>query len=284
MSTSESPQTPPIPSAGESARGSIDAQRPGASLMRRIAGWRYTALSIAGLLALWQLSSAYIPEYILPSIAQVFDKGRALVVDPRTYSTIVATLQRIVGGFVLSALVGVVLGIAMGMSARLNAYLSPALKFVMGVPALTWVLLAIIWFKSAELRVWFMMFVLVFPIVATNTYDGVRAIPHELYQSVRSLRPSRLRLLAMLIVPGATPFIFTGLRVSLSFGGRIAVFAEALSASSGIGAAMFAMNQVFDSAGIIAWTFILIALLSALDALLGIAERRWFRWRRELEV
>ena len=261
MSTSESPQTPPIPSAGESARGSIDAQRPGASLMRRIAGWRYTALSIAGLLALWQLSSAYIPEYILPSIAQVFDKGRALVVDPRTYSTIVATLQRIVGGFVLSAL-----------------------KFVMGVPALTWVLLAIIWFKSAELRVWFMMFVLVFPIVATNTYDGVRAIPHELYQSVRSLRPSRLRLLAMLIVPGATPFIFTGLRVSLSFGGRIAVFAEALSASSGIGAAMFAMNQVFDSAGIIAWTFILIALLSALDALLGIAERRWFRWRRELEV
>jgi NitT/TauT family transport system permease protein len=91
-------------------------------------------------------------------------------------------------------------------------------------------------------------------------------------------------MLVMLVIPGATPFIFTGLRVALSFGGRIAVFAEALSASSGIGAAMYAMNQVFDSAGIIAWTFVLIALLSALDGILGIAEKRWFRWRKELEV
>jgi NitT/TauT family transport system permease protein len=180
--------------------------------------------------------------------------------------------------------IGIALGIAMGVSARVNDYLSPALKFVMGVPALTWVLLAIIWFKSTELRVWFMMFVLVFPIVATNTYDGVKAISDELYQSVRSLRPSRMRMLKMLIIPGATPFIFTGLRVALSFGGRIAVFAEALSASTGIGAAMYAMNQVFDSAGIIAWTFILIALLTALDSLLGLAERRWFRWRKGLTV
>lgn len=283
MTPPETPDTPPaLRAADPSARDG--AQRSVAALSRWLADWRYAALSVVVLLVLWQISSAYIPEYILPSIAQVLDKGRTLAADPKTYATILATLQRIVGGFVLSAVFGVVLGIAMGMSARLNAALSPTLKFVMGVPALTWVLLAIIWFKSAEARVWFMMFVLVFPIVATNTYDGVRAIPHELYQSVRSLRPSRWRLLVMLIVPGATPFIFTGLRVSLSFGGRIAVFAEALSASTGIGAAMFAMNQVFDSAGIIAWTFILIALLSLLDGLLGIAERRWFRWRRELEV
>jgi NitT/TauT family transport system permease protein len=273
-----------MPAADEPGSGGRSAPSGTAALMRWLAEWRYTALSALGLLVLWQISSAYIPEYILPSIAQVLDKGHALVLDRKTYSTIAATLQRIVGGFILSAVVGVMLGIAMGMSSRLNAYLSPALKFVMGVPALTWVLLAIIWFKSAEARVWFMMFVLVFPIVATNTYDGVRAISHELYQSVRSLRPTRARLLVMLILPGATPFIFTGLRVSLSFGGRIAVFAEALSASSGIGAAMFSMNQVFDSAGIIAWTFILIALLSLLDGMLGIAERRWFRWRKELEV
>ena len=128
-----------------------------------------------------------------------------------------------------------------------------------------------------------MMFILVFPIVATNTYDGVRAVPHELHQMVRALRPTPGRLLRMLVIPAATPFIFSGLRVALSFGGRIAVFAEALSASTGIGAAMYAMNQVFDSAGIIAWTIILVLLLSLLDLVLGVLERRWFRWRREFE-
>jgi NitT/TauT family transport system permease protein len=257
--------------------------RPSA-LWKWLADWRYAFWSALGLLVIWQISAAYIPEYIFPGVPKVVEKGHRLLQDPVTYTTILMTLQRIVGSFVVSALVGIALGIAMGTSARLNNYLSPALKFVMGVPALTWVLLAIIWFKSTELRVWFMMFVLVFPIVATNTYDGVKAISHELYQSVRSLRPTRTGMLVMLIIPGATPFIFTGLRVALSFGGRIAVFAEALSASTGIGAAMYSMNQVFDSAGIIAWTFILIAILTALDGVLSLAERRWFRWRKELEV
>jgi NitT/TauT family transport system permease protein len=252
--------------------------------MRWLGGSRYALGSIIGLLAIWQISAAYIPEYIFPGIPKVIEKGAELLGDPASYLTMLVTLQRIIGGFFLSAIAGITLGIAMGMSPRINNYLSPALKFVMGVPALTWVLLAIIWFRSTELRVWFMMFVLVFPIVATNTLDGVKAISHELYQAVRSLRPTRTGMLRMLIIPGATPFIFTGLRVALSFGGRIAMFAEALSASSGIGAAMFSMNQVFDSAGIIAWTFILIGILTALDGILGIVERHWFSWRKELQI
>lgn len=254
------------------------------SVLKRIASWKYVAISIALLLLVWQVSSAYIPEYIFPGIPKVFDKGVALLQDKATYSTVLMTLQRILGGFLVSALVGIALGISMAMWRRVNDILMPSLKLVMGVPALTWVLLSIIWFRSTEMRVWFMMFVLVFPIVATNTFDGVRAIPHELYHMVRALRPSSVGMLRMLIVPAATPFIFTGLRVSLSFGGRIAVFAEALSASTGIGAAMYTMNQVFDSAGIIAWTFILVAVLSLLDVALGMIEARWFRWRRDFNA
>jgi NitT/TauT family transport system permease protein len=255
-----------------------------ARLWNRIESWKYVAISAALLLLVWQVSSAYVPEYIFPSIPRVFEKGVALFEDNATYGTVFVTLQRILGGFVISALFGIALGISMAMWRSVNDILMPSLKMVMGVPALTWVLLSIIWFRSTEMRVWFMMFVLVFPIVATNTFDGVRAIPHELYQMVRSLRPSSAGMLRMLVIPAATPFIFTGLRVSLSFGGRIAVFAEALSASTGIGAAMYSMNQVFDSAGIIAWTFILVALLSLLDIALGMAESRWFRWRRNFNA
>jgi NitT/TauT family transport system permease protein len=254
------------------------------TLLKRIASFKYVAVSVALLLLVWQVSSAYIPEYIFPGIPKVFDKGMGLLQDKATYSTVLMTLQRILGGFLISALVGIALGISMAMWKRVNDILMPSLKLVMGVPALTWVLLSIIWFRSTEMRVWFMMFVLVFPIVATNTFDGVRAIPHELYHMVRALRPSSAGMLRMLIIPAATPFIFTGLRVSLSFGGRIAVFAEALSASTGIGAAMYTMNQVFDSAGIIAWTFILVAVLSLLDVALGMIESRWFRWRRDFNA
>jgi len=248
--------------------------------------WRlkYTALNILILLAVWQAFSGYTPQYIFPSIPTVLTKFGAVLTDPSAYRALLDTLRRILGGFFLSASLGIVLGVLVAMSSRANEMIGPTLRIVLGVPALTWVLLAIVWFRSPEIRVWFLMFVLVFPIVAVNTADGVRSVPAELYQMVRSLRPSRIKMLRILILPAATPFIFSGLKVSLSFGGRIVVFAEALSANSGVGAEMYTANQLFDTAGVIVWTMILIGVLSALDLLLQILERRWFRWRVSLST
>ncbi|MET3304466.1 ABC transporter permease [Bradyrhizobium diazoefficiens] len=238
--------------------------------------------AVAILLVAWYVSSFFLPEYIFPGLGKTAEKLHAILSDQRTYLSIAVTLQRILGGFFLSALFGVCLGLLIAAHRATHAVLMPWLKIVSGIPALTWVLLSIIWFKSAEFRVWFITFVLVFPIVAINTFDGVRSVPAELHQMVQSLHPTKSTLLRLLIVPAAMPFIFTGLRVSLSFGGRIAVFAEALSASSGIGAEMYAMNQTFDTAGIMVWTALLIAVLTLMDVLLSRLERHWFRWRTEI--
>jgi ABC-type nitrate/sulfonate/bicarbonate transport system permease component len=246
--------------------------------------WRHsagTAITLVLILAAWFVGSLFLPEYIFPGIGQVGRKFATILSHPATYGSIVVTLQRIVGGFVLSSVFGIALGILLAMNRPAHTVAMPALKMVAGVPALTWVLLSIIWFKSTELRVWFITFVLAFPIVATNTYDGVRSVPADLYQMVQALRPSRTAMLRLLIIPSAMPFIFSGLRVSLSFGGRIAVFAEALSASSGIGADMYTMDQMFDTAGIVVWTVLLVLLLTSLDLVLSFIERRWFRWRVE---
>lgn len=250
-----------------------------ALVIRAIGGAKYAFLNFVVLLAIWHVSSGYVPEYIFPSIPQVWGKFEAILGDGGTYLAILATLRRVLGGFVFSSTLGILMGVLIAMSPRSNAILGPLLNVVLGVPALTWVLLAIIWFRDAEVRVWFLMFVLVFPIVAVNTADGVRAVPNDLYQMVRSLRPSTFGMLKLVILPSATPFIFSGLKVSLSFGGRIVVFAEALSASTGIGAAMYTANQLFDTAGILVWTAILIAILYALDKVLAAIEARWFRWR-----
>ncbi|MCE2482165.1 MAG: ABC transporter permease subunit [Alphaproteobacteria bacterium] len=134
-----------------------------------------------------------------------------------------------------------------------------------------------------EVRVWFFMFIITFPITALNTYDGVRSVSYELYQMTKALRPTAWGMLKYLIIPAATPFIFSALRLSLSFAGRIAVFAEAIAAGTGIGAEMMLTNQLFDTAGLIAWTFILIVILSAMDGVLEALERRWFKWRREMK-
>ena len=241
-----------------------------------------TVLALFLIVITWHFSTFFVPDYIFPKISTVAAKFVEIVKTDSTYTSLLDTLQRILGGFAISAVVGISVGVAMSLNRTADAILMPVVKIIMSVPALTWVLLSIIWFRSTELRVWFIMFILVFPIVAINTYDGVRSISPELMQMVRSLRPTRAGMLRMLVIPSAMPFIFSGLKISLSFGGRIAVFAEALSASSGIGAKMYMMNQLFDTPGIIVWTILLIGVLSLFDFVLTVIERRWFRWREDV--
>lgn len=239
-----------------------------------------TLVVVALILLFWEFGARFVPSYIFPGLSETIARGRVLLSDSATYFTIFTTLERIFIGFLLSSVVGILLGVAMAMMPLARIAFLPIVKIAMGVPSLTWVLFGILWFRSMEVRVWFFMFILVFPITAMNTYDGVRSVPQDLYQMVKSFRPPFLGLLKMLIVPSSMPFIFSGLRVSLSFAGRIAVFAEALSAASGIGASMFMANQMFDTAGLLIWTIVLVLLLAIMDTALDHAERRWFQWRR----
>ena len=213
-----------------------------------------TAAAVILVLLLWQFGGRYLPAYIFPTIPVAVDRFFEIMALEGTYLSIMKTLIRILGGFVVSAVFGIGFGILMAMSRSFHFIARPMVRLIMGVPALTWVLLGVLWFRDMEVRVWFFMFIITFPIAALNTYDGVRSVPFEMYQMVKALRPTRLTLLRLLIVPAATPFIFSGLRLSLSFAGRIAVFAEAIAAGTGIGAEMMLTNQLFDTAGLIAWT------------------------------
>ncbi|MBM3511200.1 MAG: ABC transporter permease [Alphaproteobacteria bacterium] len=242
-----------------------------------------TAIVIAAVLLAWQFFGGLIPKYIFPTIPTAIAKFQDILTLNGTYVAVGQTLIRILGGFAVSASFGILFGVLMAMSNGFNFIARPFIRLIMGVPALTWVLLGVIWFKNMELRVWFFMFIVTFPITALNTYDGVRAVPFELYQMTKSLRPTTAGLLRYLIIPAATPFIFSGLRLSLSFSGRIAVFAEAIAAGTGIGAEMMLTNQLFDTAGLLGWTLILIVVLSLMDGILEVIERRWFKWRREMK-
>ena len=242
-----------------------------------------TVIAIILILLLWRFAGAYLPTYIFPTIPIAIETTLALLAEDATYVSIGETLIRILGGFTVSAIFGIAVGVVMATSPLVNFFVRPLIRLIMGVPALTWVLLGVLWFRNGEVRVWFFMFIITFPITALNTYDGVRSVSYELYQMTKALRPTSWGMLRFLIIPAATPFIFSGLRLSLSFAGRIAVFAEAISAGTGIGAEMMLTNQLFDTAGLIAWTFILIVMLSGMDGILELLERRWFRWRREMK-
>src|SRR3954453_14098881 len=109
-----------------------------------------TVLAMAGL---WQISSLFLPNYLVPGLQTLWPELVATLSTPSTYGHVFASLLRIVIAFAFSVLAGVALGVWMGVRESVERYATPALWVLMGIPALSLILVAVIWFRDMEVRV-----------------------------------------------------------------------------------------------------------------------------------
>ena len=238
-----------------------------------------TLTTLAVLMGLWQLSSLFLPSYLVPGFQLLVPELIGTLSQWETYGHILASLARIVAAFVFSVLAGVAIGIAMGVSNKMERYLMPALQVLMGIPALSLILAAVIWFRGMEVRVFFVIVAIALPIMVLNTLDGIKGIPRDLTEMLHSFRPSLWQQISMITLPGAMPAIVVGMKVALSFATRLAVFAELIGTTQGFGSALYAAFQTFNLTGVFVWTLLLVVLLYGLSGLLVILERRLLSYR-----
>ena len=100
-----------------------------------------TVIAVILILLFWQFGGAYLPTYIFPTIPIAIDTTIELLGQYATYVSITETLVRILGGFTVSAIFGIAVGVVMATSPLFNFFARPLIRLIMGVPALTWVLL-----------------------------------------------------------------------------------------------------------------------------------------------
>ena len=231
------------------------------------------------LVGLWQISSLFLPPYLVPGVQALWPEFLVTLSEPATYGHILASLIRIVVAFAFSVVVGVALGVWMGVSEKTERYAMPALQVLMGIPALSLILVAVIWFRGMEVRVFFVIVAIALPIMVLNTLDGIKGIQRELTDMLVSFRPSLWQRIWMITLPGATPSIFVGMKVALSFATRLAVFAELIGTTQGFGSALYSSFQTFNLTGVFVWTILLVILLYGLSAVLVVVERWFLRYR-----
>lgn len=194
------------------------------------------------LLAAWQVLSSFhlIPTYKLPSPLEIIGGLIDLVrqgMPPghRLYNHLVHSLYRVAVGFLLAAALGVPVGLIMGWSRRLNRLVSPLIEMVRPVPPLAWIPIAILWFGIGIKSAAFIIFLgAVFPIIL-NTIDGVVSVRPVLIEAARTLTAGNKDILLKVLVPGALPSIFVGLRIGLGIGWMTLVAAEFTGVKSGYG-------------------------------------------------
>lgn len=197
--------------------------------------------SIAGCIVLWQLASSLrlnlgiVTFRNVPPPTEVVQSAIALLHSPKLASHVASSLGRVFAGYLAAALLGILLGFAIGRSRSASDLLLPPLELLRPIPAVAWIPLSILMFPSSELSMIFITFVgAIFPIIL-NTVHGVVSVDRRLVASARSLGGTRLAILREIVLPGAAPSIVTGLAIGMGTSWFCLVTAEMISGRFGIG-------------------------------------------------
>lgn len=229
----------------------------------------------------WQIASYLSPPYLFPGLEAIFAAAWNILTTPDLLYQGFVTWARLLGAVIASLIIGIPIGLAMGMSNRLDEFVRPIVKFIMGVPALNWVIIVIIWFQNTELRIGFVLVMLCTPITIFCIYDGVRSIDRKLTDMVLSFGASDLQYMRLLLWPYVKAFAFTAAKLNVANAIRTVIVAELVGASAGIGKELDLAKNVFDMAAVLAWTLLMVLMLLTMVKGIEGLERVVLRWRND---
>lgn len=247
----------------------------------RLPSWLLGLLVPILVLVLWQVTTAtgLVPSYALPTPASVFSAGVDLAERGELAPHIGISAQRVLLGFAIGSLLGLVFGALVGLSRLADALLSLSIGALRAVPSLAWVPLLVLWMKMGEdSKVTLIIIGAFFPVFTTVSL-ALRHVDKQLIEAARSFGYNGLALLRTVQLPAVVPSIFSGLRLALAQAWLFLVAAELLGASMGLG---FLLTDSQNNGRLdrLIMTIVLLAVFGKItDALLSIAERwaikRW---------
>ena len=257
------------------------AARPAARPGRRRDLTALFVVSVLLILAM-EVTSRFVPPFIMPSPLVVGQAVLELLTSDWHHVSV--TLLRLAAAVGFSMLLGVLIGLLMGTSRRLGPYLNSLVIIDTGIPALSWMLVAVFWFKDPEARIFFILTVILLPFYALNVYEGVRSMPKEWVDMMESFRPSRWQLMRYLVIPHIVQYVFMTTKSVIGYAIRMVIFAELVASAVGIGSRMSLAQSTFRIDYVLAWTFLLVVLNLVLQSLLNLVERHVLKWRAEAKV
>lgn len=157
------------------------------------------------------------------------------VYTPEYYQHVWVSVRRVAIAFVLATALGVPLGLFLGWSRTFREYVFPVFETLRPIPILAWVPLAILMFSGSETPVIFLTFLASFFATALNTMLGVESIDESYSRAAYCLGASKWQVFREVVVPGAMPYIFTGLQISVGVAWFSLVAGEMVSGEFGLG-------------------------------------------------
>lgn len=272
---------------------------------RRI-GWSDAATGmVVPLLAIalwqWVAASGLVDRQVLPAPLDVWRKwvDYLLPLEPFAQYTeggwvrwalsgelpldILASLYRVAVGFAIGAGLALPLGLAMGASPRVHAWINPLVQVLRPIPPIAYIPLAMLWFGLGNPPAVFLIAIGAFFPVLMNTIAGVRQVDGIYLRAAHNLGAGRLTLFLRVILPASVPYILSGVRIGIGTAFIVVIVAEMIAVNSGLGFRISEAREYFWSDKVIAGMISIGLLGLAIDIGVNRLNNHLLRWHRGLE-
>lgn len=242
-------------------------------------GWAGLA-GLSLLAALWQMGHDIYGDFILPAPLATFSTVISLLQDPEAIEISLKTAGRALKGFFLAALIGGTTGVIAGYSLATLRVVRPVLTVVLGVPPIAWVVLAMIWFGSTDGTIVTTVIVASMPIIFAGAAEGIATRDRGLDDMARAFGAGPIMRVWTIGLRHLSAHFFPALILAVGMAFKVAVMAELLTSTGGIGGALAHARSNLDMTVALAWILIaIIALIIVEYAMIHPVRAELERWR-----
>ena len=270
-----------------------------------IKNWRASATGMVvpvAIVALWQACAAlgWINPLVLPSPMAVLRKWAeyALPLTPYDHNVqswlawalsgellhdALGTMYRVATGFAIGAALALPLGLSMGSSRTMYAWLNPMMQVLRPIPPIAYIPLAILWFGLGNAPAVFLIALGAFFPVLVNTIAGVRQVDGIYVRAACNLGVNQRTMFMRVMLPAAVPYILSGVRIGIGTAFIVVIVSEMIAVNNGLGFRILEAREYFWSDKIIAGMISIGLLGLAIDTGMNKLNNHLLRWHRGLE-
>lgn len=243
----------------------------------------HRAAGVLGLLlfvALWWLGSLRYNPVVLPSPFETANALMGLAARGDVVAAVVQTSVRTVLGFVVAAALGTALGVAAGLAPVFRSASWPVMTVLQGIPPIAWIVLALLWFGTGGTTAAFTVGIVTLPFAFIGSVEGVRTVDRGLLEMARAYRAPPSVLFWDVYFPHLLSYLFPMLLTGAAVAWKVAIMAELLGSSDGIGARLALARVNLNTPDALAWIAVVVGLLFVGEYLvLQPLKRHFERWR-----
>lgn len=234
------------------------------------------------LLVAWEavVRAGLVNPIFLPSPSSILRELLAMIASKELFYHLEYSLFRIVLGFLIGSAVGIIVGVLMGWYRWCEQFFDPLISATYPIPKIALLPLILLWLGFGELSKVTIVAISSFYQVAISTFAGVRSVDPVLVRAAVDCSASEPQILRKVIVPGALPSIFAGLRLGLGVSLIVVVAAEFVAAKFGIGYLIWSSAQIFQTERMMAGIVVTSALGFCFTFFLKRIERAAIPWQR----